>query len=387
MRRFLNWDRLAGMCDDNDEILLVVRSIAGPCTGTKPFIVGNPPVLSFDPAGPGGKPEIELLGMTEDELVAHCELAFNPLRRWATSVLVGKFDLDGGLSVGGLQLRPVLDLRRADLSSFAPSGLPIAGPSDSNALYMDVEYDASANPYLNFERRRRAILNASNFLALVLTPRVRPPHDGFRTTAEWTLVWDADAGEVKNAELVRGLSTPTGEDSSTPPSLGTDVPIPIVPHAHLIRGPLDLGRGLHVADTFEQLWARASTSPPDRKISRALAWFSGGLRATDPALKITSYVTAIEAAMPEIDPDICPECRQDRYRLTKRVQEFLERYSDGVAGEDLRRSMYVLRSKLVHGSHRQDVDRFLFSTHKGIYDDVDAVELVVGASLLNWLLG
>ena len=91
--------------------------------------------------------------------------------------------------------------------------------------------------------------------------------------------------------------------------------------------------------------------------------------------------------MPEIDPDICPECRQDRYRLTKRVQEFLERYSDGVAGEDLRRSMYVLRSKLVHGSHRQDVDRFLFSTHKGIYDDVDAVELVVGASLLNWLLG
>ena len=122
------------------------------------------------------------------------------------------------------------------------------------------------------------------------------------------------------------------------------------------------------------------------KAGRALAWYAAGVRASDPAIKITCFVSALESAIPEVASQPCSECGQPRFRLTARVNEFLDNFSSNELRKEFRDSIYAARNSLADGLHRYDVDHTPFSLLDSSHMDVLKVQTATRASLLNWLL-
>lgn len=378
-----NWDLFSHLHEDPDETLTALSHlIPGPISGSaRKVTLGAPAQLQIG-YNSKGKPLVTLAPGARvdlDALVVEVERALDSEPRWVTTALAGRFRTTGALNAPTLQLRPVLDLNAPELTQ--------AGSSNLNAILLDVVYDHPNDGLLQARRRSSRLVETANLLAVGMWPPVWLP----RGPLDWVTIRPPVVPRVQNVQAQPGFWFDEGPvtDLSKPPLLEGCEPMELVPHERFVEGPVDLlATGVQYSiETLPQLHQKLLSLPASekRKANRAFAWLAYAARTQDPSVKITCNVAGIEALLSDVPDNVCPECGQQRFSLTRRVKKFLDEYAGVALRKRFRDGIYSIRSGLVHGSHHYQVDEPAFSLFAEAHLDELKVTAASRAAALNWL--
>jgi len=166
---------------------------------------------------------------------------------------------------------------------------------------------------------------------------------------------------------------------------------------------------LVMPDNFEFLLEKAFLLPQIdfQRLYRACMWFAMAqeIWRTSASSSFVSIVSALESLMdkPEKCSDcgqsvtegleICPQCRQPKFRLTQAFKVFLEAHVPRLSEKpEIRNIIYQVRSGLAHGLAdplRADVTPWMLFDHpEQAYQEMLQVELLdcTSDAIVNWLV-
>jgi hypothetical protein len=263
---------------------------------------------------------------------------------------------------------------------------------------LEVTYQTSPNSMTRYARVQRSATTVARFLNLLLaSPIEMLPRS---TDNAWIIDSQEVDGKVetKNRYMQLGyfpirLSV-SGNEFSDAPGVSPMSPVPAHEYYSLhgiAPGPLSL------PNTFEESLEIASqlSTEPYNKLFIALTFLamSHGVWHESRSASYASLVAAIEALLPENEPQRCNGCGQRIYRISKRFRDFLTLHAPGQEQASERKALqdafYELRSGLAHGSKvlQSDLEPWKFLDRRGQLEDGLHRRLheVVRIAILNWL--
>jgi hypothetical protein len=264
---------------------------------------------------------------------------------------------------------------------------------------LEVAYQTSTNFMTHYARVQRSAITVARFLNFLLAS----PIEMLPRSTDNTWVVDPQEAngklETRNRYMQLGYA-PVGlsisMDAFSDPS-GMP-PMSRVPadEYYSLRG-IALGRDLSLPDNFQESLEIASQLPtePYNKLFIALTFFamSHGVWHESRSGSYASLVTAIEALLPEDEPQRCEGCGQPIHRISKRFREFLTLHAPGQEQASERKALqdvfYELRSGLAQGSKvlQSDLVPWTFYDRRGqVEDDLHRrLQEVVRIAIMNWL--
>ena len=162
-------------------------------------------------------------------------------------------------------------------------------------------------------------------------------------------------------------------------------------------------------DNFESLLEKAFSLPQTefQRLFRACMWFAMAqeIWLTSASSSFVSVVSALESLVGKPEKcsecgqsvtegmEICPRCRQQKFRVTKSFRAFLEAHVPSLSQKpEIRDSIYKVRSGLAHGSTdplRADATPWMLFEHpERAYQEMLQRELMdcVSEGIVNWLM-
>lgn len=377
------WAMFSSLGADPDDVFVALRIACGTSESMsgRMAVLGSPAELEVGYSRKG-KPIVRAAQDASPDwtsLVVRSRESLASELRWATTVVSGRFRTMGALATPTLQLRPVDELHAAEP---AHARLP-----SLNALLVDVAYEHPADPFLQGKRRVAQLSEAANLLSVATWPPVWQP----KGREDWTVLEPPTVPTIQNARTRPGFWVAAAEaEALSPPAVTAYPELELIPHERFVAGPYDLlSTGVQYAvETLPILHQKLVSMQPHqrRKANRALAWMADGARANAPGVKIACAVAGLEALLSELPSERCELCKQERYHLTKRIEDFLDEFAGTAMRKEFRDEIYAFRSGLVHGLKHYAVDEpFLGIFGEG---DIDALKATgaAHAAAINWLL-
>jgi hypothetical protein len=263
---------------------------------------------------------------------------------------------------------------------------------------LEVPYQTSANFMTRHARIQRTATTVARFLNFLLaSPIEMLPRS---TEYAWGVDYQEADGKVetKNRYMQLGYF-PEGESVSRDDFTDNSgvSPISRVPADEyyslqgLALGPLSLPKNF---EESLQIASRLSVELYD-KLFIALTFFamSHGVWHESRSASYASLVSAIEALLPEHEPQHCKACGKPIYQISKRFRDFLTLHAPGEEQASERKvlqdAFYELRSGLTHGSKvlQSDLEPWKFYDRRGhVEDDLHRkLRRVVRIAIMNWL--
>jgi hypothetical protein len=260
-------------------------------------------------------------------------------------------------------------------------------------LILQFKFVSSPDAVINSKRRLKEAVTLTRILAVVCRPTILPPPR--YTRFFWSTSFDSGM-------VARWLQEGYGYSGFTPElaefSAASDYPqIKIYPSAEYYGGMfMTQDYEFALPDVVDEYLDKvfALSVEGSKKFSIANTWFSQvhALWHESSSSAFVAGVSAVEALI-EKKSDVCGECGQPRYRVTKKFRDFLEEYVPNVRKEfpeelDL---IYGVRSDLAHGGRLLLADLEYWNFFGGWREQQEhAVQRntheIVASALRNWIL-
>lgn len=250
---------------------------------------------------------------------------------------------------------------------------------------LEVRIQRSPNPFLESNRTLRQLDAYQYLFTLLLLGHIGFAH--WPSGRLWTLL---KRGDLPENNLVHpGFSTnedgrnddfPVREHGPAPVFEGGDYYDHLWSQDSQLQVPSSLGADLQLFQSLPREMANA--------FMRACYWYALGIQfRSELSLATVAFSNAIECLLPRTASSHCKECGKPLGPgPTQLFNRHIKRYGTVIAAlHGRRKSLYDIRSALVHGSHASRVDIDFMSAQRHSEDHLLLLEIVSQRSLVNWL--
>jgi hypothetical protein len=206
------------------------------------------------------------------------------------------------------------------------------------------------------DRRAWELLLILNLVALGRVSRIGPRHHGH----VWAFVGDELPPDTRYVQPGYSIPDWIYQSEDFTPTDDMD-PLREVPDdEYRSRRGVGPGDVFEIPDILRPLLNHYHLVGPETRdrFLRACYWYERSEAAWSMSVSLgyIAAVKSIETLMPPGETDLCPTCGLNRAPgVTRRFRDFLERYAPTTPEED-RRTIYKLRSALVHEGDPLDID-------------------------------